>query len=145
MWNSASFAANFYILCLQRCSNIRKKTSTVHFRHLHFWLDTFTFGALFDTFTFGTCTFGSTLSLLEHFSTLSLSALALLARHFHFSTLSLFKPQIFWHSLTLFKLSHFQPHQEKDKHFQFQHLHFWFNTLPFEIENLLALSNPFEI
>src|SRR6202522_3175517 len=101
------------------------------FRHLLFWLNTFTFGALFDTFTFGTCTFGSTLSLLEHFSTLSLSALSLsalslLARHFHFwldtftfgalfdtftfgtctfgstlsllehfSTLSLFKPQIF--------------------------------------------------
>src|SRR6202522_847041 len=49
-----------------------------HFRHFHFWLNTFTFGALFDSFTFGTCTFGSTLSLLEHFS-----------------TLSLFKPQIF--------------------------------------------------
>src|SRR6202522_3806947 len=43
------------------------------------------------------------------------------------------------------KVLHFRPHQEKDKHFHFQHLHFWFNTLPFEIENLLALSNPFEI
>src|ERR1700678_3964479 len=25
-----------------------------HFQHLHFWLDTFTFGALFDTFPFQT-------------------------------------------------------------------------------------------
>src|ERR1700678_1920603 len=25
-----------------------------HFRHLHFWLDTFTFGTLFDTFPFQT-------------------------------------------------------------------------------------------
>src|ERR1700679_694015 len=91
-----------------------------------------------STFTFGTCTFGSTLSLLEHFSTLSLSALALLARHFHFwSTFRHFHFQHlhFWLDtftfgtlfdtfpfqttdlLTLFKLSHFRPHQEKDKHF----------------------------
>ena len=58
-----------------------------------------------STFTFGTCTFGSTLSLLEHFSTLSLSALSLLARHFHF-----------WSTF---------------RHFHFWHLHFWLNTFTF--------------
>src|ERR1700678_681816 len=92
------------------------------FRHLHFWLDTFPFGSLFNTFTFGTFTFGSTLSLLEHFSTLSLLALALLAQHFRF-----------W---STFQHFHFSNHRSFDTvkrqalslsalTLLVQHFHFW--------------------
>src|ERR1700678_114932 len=90
---------------------------------------------------------------------LSLSALALLARHFHFwSTFQNFHFRHFHFWLNtftfgaLFNTFAFQTTdlltQEKDKHFHFQHLHFWFNTftfgtlfdtLPFEIEDILAL------